>query len=262
LPSRVALETQSEPIELALAVAQPNVFPLKSSAAPALATTAVPPSLVQTALLTPPAVSPTLATAQAPDPVAPAVSTTVSASQLQALPASGRRWQEFLLDTPAAGASADSSQASYRGSQQSAKVTVDGANFGLAFGVSAGSGKSASNATGAGSGPESSTTQSSSQAWTGGRGLGVSEAAVREVTAAAGNVEAAGMRSAGGRTTIRTESGSNPSTARDSFSISKTRGAHGIPLRSGCRTRAQRLHPTLPPFHSLRPITKPFGDLD
>ena len=209
LPSRVALETQSEPIELALAVAQPNVFPLKSSAAPALATTAVPPSLVQTALLTPPAVSPTLATAQAPDPVAPAVSTTVSASQLQALPASGRRWQEFLLDTPAAGASADSSQASYRGSQQSAKVTVDGANFGLAFGVSAGSGKSASNATGAGSGPESSTTQSSSQAWTGGRGLGVSEAAVREVTAAAGNVEAAGMRSAGGRTTIRTESGSN-----------------------------------------------------
>ena len=205
LPPRTAPETQSAPIELALAVAQPNVFPLKSGAAPALAATAVPPSLVQAAMLTPPAVSPTLATAQAPDPVAPAVSTTVSASQLQALPASGRRWQEFLLDTPAASASADSSQASYRGSQQSAEVTVDGANVGLAFGTSAGFGKSASNATGA----ESSTTQSSSQAWTGGRGLGVSEAAVREVTTAAGNVEAEGMRSAGGRTTIRTESGSN-----------------------------------------------------
>ncbi len=41
--------------------------------------------------------------------------------------------------------------------------------------------------------------QSGSQAWTGGRGLGVSEAAIREVTtAAAGNVEADGMRSAGG----------------------------------------------------------------
>ena len=150
LPPRTAPETQSAPIELALAVAQPNVFPLKSGAAPALAATAVPPSLVQAAMLTPPAVSPTLVTAQAPDPVAPAVSTTVSASQLQALPASGRRWQEFLLDTPAASASADSSQASYRGSQQSAEVTVDGANIGLAFGTSAGFGKSASNATGRG----------------------------------------------------------------------------------------------------------------
>jgi hypothetical protein len=209
LTPRAALETQSGPIELALAVAQPNVLPLKAGAAPALAATAVPPSLVQAAMLTPPSVSPTLAAAQAPDPVTPAVSTTISASQLQALPASGRRWQEFLLDTPAADASANSSQASYRGSHQSAEVTVDGAQIGLAFGVSAGSGPHSSSATGADSDPQSSTTQSGSQAWTGGHGPGVSEAAIREVTTAAGNVEAEGMRSAGGRTAIRTESGSN-----------------------------------------------------
>jgi hypothetical protein len=209
LPSRATLETESAPIEVALAFAQPNVFPLKAGAPPALAATAVPPSLVQTAMLTPPSVAPTLAAAQPPDPVAPAVSTTVSASQLQSLPASGRRWQEFLLDTPAASASADSSQASYRGSQQSAEVTVDGADIGLAFGVSAGSGMHASTSNGTDSDPQSSTTRSAGQAWSGGHGLGVSEAAIHEVTTAAGNVEAEGMRSAGGRTTIRTESGSN-----------------------------------------------------
>ena len=207
LPSRAALETESAPIELALAVAQPRVFPLKSGAAPALAPPAMPTSLVQTAMLTPPPGAPTLTAVQPPDPVAPAVSFTVSALQLQALPASGRRWQEFLLDTPSVGASADSSQASYRGSQQSAEATVDGANVGLAFGTSAGSGPHSAN--GADPDPQNSTTQSAGQAWSGGHGLGVSEAAIREVTTVAGNVEAEGMRSAGGRTTIRTESGSN-----------------------------------------------------
>ena len=209
LPSRTALETQSAPMELALAIAQPNVYPLTSSAAPALAATSVPPSLVQAAMLTPPSVSPTLGAAQPSDPVAPAVSTTVSATQLQALPASGRRWQQFLLDTPAADNSAESGQASYRGSHQAAEVTVDGASIGLAFSVSAGSGSNSSDAAGADPGQQSSTAQSGSQAWTGGHGLGVSEAAVREVTTAAGNAEAESMRAAGGRTTVRTESGSN-----------------------------------------------------
>ena len=209
LPSRAALETNSAPMELALAVAQPNVFQLKAGAAIALAATAVPPSLAQAAMLTPPSVSSTLSASQHPDPAASAVSTTVSASQLQALPASGRRWQEFLLDTPAANDTTESGQATYRGSQQSAEVTVDGASIGLAFSVSAGSGPHSSSATGEDSDRENATTQLGSRAWTGGHGLGVSEAAVREVTAAAGNVEAEGMRSAGGHTTIRTESGSN-----------------------------------------------------
>lgn len=67
----------------------------------------------------------------------------------------------------------------------------------------------ASTSNGTDSDPQSSTTRSAGQAWSGGHGLGVSEAAIHEVTTAAGNVEAEGMRSAGGRTTIRTESGSN-----------------------------------------------------
>ena len=43
-----------------------------------------------------------MAAAQRVDPVAPAVTTAVTGNQLQALPASGRRWQDFVLDTPAA----------------------------------------------------------------------------------------------------------------------------------------------------------------
>jgi len=207
LPKRAALETRSAAIELALAVAPPRAFSLRVSAAPALAATAVPVSLVQAAMLNPPPVAPSVAAAQPSDPVTPASATTVTAAQLQALPASGRRWQEFLLDTPAASASADSSQASFRGSQESAEITIDGANTGLAFGVAAGSSSRASDPDRADQ--QGSMSQSESRAWTGGRGLGVSEAAIREVTTAAGNVEAEGMRSAGGRTTIRTESGAN-----------------------------------------------------
>ena len=204
LPMRAALETQSAVVELALAAAPPRTLPLKCGAAPSLAAAAVPPGLLQTALLNLPPVAATVATAQPSDLVTPVVSTTVTATQLQALPASGRRWQEFLLDTPAASASADSSQASYRGSQQSAEITVDGANTSLAFGVAAGSISS-----GESSDPQRSMSQSGGRSWTGGRSLGVSEAAIREVTTAAGNVEAEGMLSAGGRTSIRTESGAN-----------------------------------------------------
>ena len=209
LPMRAALETQSAAGELALAVPPPRMFLLKAGSAPSLAATAVPPSLVQAALLNLPPLAATVAAPQPSDPVAPAVSTTVTAAQLQALPASGRRWQQFLLDTPAASASADSSQASYRGSQQSAEVAIDGANASLAFGVAAGSATRASSSSGDDTDSQRSMSQSGNRSWSGGRGLGVSEAAIREVTTAAGNVEAEGMRSAGGRTSIRTESGAN-----------------------------------------------------
>jgi hypothetical protein len=215
LPQRAALETQSATMQLALSIAPQRPFQLKATATSVLAATAtLPPSIVQAALLNPALSNPLPAAAviaaQSPDPVTPAVATTITAAQLQALPASGRRWQEFLLDTPAASASSGSpSQVSFLGSQQSAGIAVDGVNTSLAFGVFAGSGMRASDSTGAASDPQSSTMQSGSQAWTGGRGLGVSEAAIREVTAAAGNVEADGMRSASGLTTVHTESGSN-----------------------------------------------------
>jgi hypothetical protein len=51
--------------------------------------------------------------------------------------------------------------------------------------------------------------QAMSGAWTGGRGFGVSESAIHEVTAVSGNVEAEGARAAGGRTSISTERGGN-----------------------------------------------------
>jgi hypothetical protein len=206
---RAALETQSAVVELALAASPPRMFPLKTASAPPLAATAVPPSLLPAAFLNLPLVVATVAAPQPSDPVSPAVSTTVTATQLQALPASGRRWQQFLLDTPAASASADSSQNSYRGAQQSAEITIDGANTSLAFGVAAGSASRISGSSGDDSDPQRSIGNSGGQFSTGGRGLGVSEAAIREVTTAAGNVEAEAVRSAGGRTTIRTESGAN-----------------------------------------------------
>jgi hypothetical protein len=208
LPQRAALETQSASTQLALNISPQRPFQLKAAATSVLpATATLSASIVQAALLNSLPVAATIAAAQPSDPVTPAAATTLTAAQLQALPATGRRWQEFLLDTPAAGASPDGSQASFRGSQQSAGIAVDGVNTTLAFGVSAGSPVSGSS--GDEPDPERSTNSSSSQTWAGARGLRVSEAAIREVTTAAGNVEAEDMRSADGRTSIRTESGGN-----------------------------------------------------
>jgi hypothetical protein len=207
LPERAALETQSVALQLALAAAPPRPFPLNAVSAPILAIVAAPTGLLPAALLNLPPVVAAVSAAQPSDPVTPAVSTTVNASQLQALPATGRRWQQFLLDTPVAGPSAGSSQASFRGSQESAEVAIDGANIRLAFGVAAGS--ATHSAAGDDPDPQHSMSQSGGRSWGGGRGVAVSEAAIHEVTTVAGNVEAEGMRSVGGRTTIRTESGGN-----------------------------------------------------
>ena len=150
--------------------------------------------------------SPVAAAAQKPDPASVAATTTINAAQLQSLPAAGRRWQEFLVDTPTASAPADSAQPSLRGgSPQSAEITVDGASLRLAFGVAAGSASGSHSSDPSSQGADQ--TVSMGQAWTGGRGLSVSEAAIREVETSAGNVEASGMRASGGRTGIRTQSG-------------------------------------------------------
>jgi hypothetical protein len=205
-PQRVELETQSAAIQLALAVVLPRALPLRAGFAPNLSASAAVANGAQMLMrLKLPHLAPILAAVERVDPVTPAVASTVTATQLQALPVSGRRWQEFLLDTPAATTSADSSQASFRDSQESAEVTIDGASTRLAFGVAAGAGygSRASDSSGEGADQQGSLAQT----WTGGRGLGVSEAAIHEVTAVAGNVEAEGLRSAGGRTSIQTESG-------------------------------------------------------
>ena len=137
-----------------------------------------------------------MAAAQRVDPVAPAVTTAVTGNQLQALPASGRRWQDFVLDTPAA--AGGNAQVSLQGAgKEPAETTLDGASTRLAFG-SRGSGIAA------GSGADQN---AMGQAWAGGRGSVIAEAAIREVETAQGNAEAEGTRSAGGRTGVATRSG-------------------------------------------------------
>jgi hypothetical protein len=142
------------------------------------------------------------AASQQPSPTDSATTTTVSATQLQSLPMGGRRWQEFLSNTPATSAAANSAEPAYRANQESAQITIDGASTRLAFGVAAGVEPPSQDA--------AEQPDSSSQSWNGRRGFGVSEAAVHEVTAAAGNVAARVMHAAGGETGIRTESGANP----------------------------------------------------
>jgi hypothetical protein len=199
---RAALETQSIPFAPTLAVALPRTLPLTHSVAPALLplNMAVASGMQAVLPLGQTAFTPVAAAAQRADPA-----TTVTATQLESLPAGGRRWQEFLLDTPAASTSPDATQASYRGSQESAEITIDGASTTLKFGTAAGSGSGSTSQDPAGQGADQQSAMS--HAWTGGRGLGVSESAIHEVTAVSGNVEAEGMRSAGGRTSIQTERG-------------------------------------------------------
>jgi hypothetical protein len=159
--------------------------------------------------LSPPRPRPMQAARQKAEPVTPVVTTTLNGAELQALPASGRRWQDFVLDTPAAATAAGGrSQASLRGAgQEPAEASIDGANLRLAFGGQGGYGPGSS---GPGSNGQGGAEQNGmGQAWSGGRGSQVAEAAIRAVEMAAGNVEAEGERAAGGRINIETQGGAN-----------------------------------------------------
>jgi len=151
---------------------------------------------------------PVLAAAQKPDPSAAAVTTTLTAEEIQLLPAAGRRWQEFVLNTPATAPTQGSSQASLRGAgQQSADIAIDGSSTRLAFGAGAVSGPSS---TDSGTNLQSSGEQSGmTQAWSGSRGFSLSEAAVRQVQTVAGNVEFEAARGAGGRVNLETKRGTD-----------------------------------------------------
>ena len=151
--------------------------------------------------------TPIQAASQQGDPVSTAVTTNFSASELQSLPATGRRWEEFISDTPASAAAPGSAQISLRpAGQQDADTSVDGASTRLAFGSASGS--SAGSETQSTSDQGSSEPQGMGQPWSGGR-FSVSEAAIRSVQTIAGNVEAGGAHAAGGRMNVETMSGSN-----------------------------------------------------
>jgi hypothetical protein len=202
---RVALETESAKLGPLIALTPPRSLPLSPSVDASSLLLAAAVAGIQAALLHSPAyIGPVVTAADKPDPASPPVTSTIAAEPMQSLPVSGRRWQEFLLDTPAASASSSAAEPSFRSaSEQSAEITVDGASVRLAFGVSAG--LQASDP----SSPSAGEQNPMSESWTGGRGLGVSESAIREVTATAGNAEAESMRSPGGQTSIRTQSGSD-----------------------------------------------------
>ena len=142
------------------------------------------------------------------DPVSEAVGTTVTAAELQRLPAAGRRWQDFVLDTPTPAAGGTSSPSLLRGAgQEPPETSIDGVSTRLAFGGQASSGRET---TGSGSSGQSGTRQNEmGQPWAGGRGSPVAEAAIREVETSAGNAEVEGSRTAGGQVSVETARGAN-----------------------------------------------------
>jgi hypothetical protein len=138
----------------------------------------------------------------------PALSSKMSAAELQALPVSGRHWQDFVLDntptstTPAGG----QGEISLRGTGLPTEIEVDGISRELAFGRTnePGQGSSGRGPLGQGEYPAGK-----AQVGKGGHGIDVSEAAIRTVETVAGNVEAATDRAAGGRMNVETQHGAN-----------------------------------------------------
>ena len=129
---------------------------------------------------------PVLAVFRTPDPATEPGATTLSVSQVQALPASGRRWQDFVQDVPAAKtADGGEGKSSLSGGGAGAlAISMDGSPKGLAFGAQG-------------------------EAWAHGAGPGISETAIREVQSAAGNAGALAARAAGGRIDIESQRGGN-----------------------------------------------------
>jgi hypothetical protein len=143
------------------------------------------------------------------DPVTEAVATKLTADELQNLPAAGRRWQDFVLDTPtAATAAGGTSSTLLRGTgHESPETSIDGVSTRMAFG---GQGSNGQESGGQGAnGQGGSSRNSVPQAWAGGSGSPVAEAAIREVETAAGNAEAEGARTAGGQVSVETARGTN-----------------------------------------------------
>ncbi len=147
------------------------------------------------------------AASEAAGPASPAVTTTIDSAQLQALPVSGRHWQDFVLDTPGASAGGGSAQVALRGAgQDPADTAIDGASTRLAFGGAAGA-EPRSEDSGV-TGPNNTGQNETSQGY-GGRGLAISEVAIRNVEIVAGDVEAKGGHAAGGGADVETRGGSN-----------------------------------------------------
>jgi hypothetical protein len=210
-PPAPAAKSALQPMQPAPMVATPT----PAAPAPALSAIVPPPSPTAPAIAaaaTPPAGKPLPVEAQQNNPVSDAVTTTLSAHELQALPVSGRHWQDFVLDntpgsvTPAGG----QAQISLRGVGQPVEISVDGFGRGLAFGPTGGTNESGHGSSGRGElGQSGEGPSGMAQIGPGGHGLTFNEAAIREVQTVAGNVEAAEAKASGGRMNVETQSGGN-----------------------------------------------------
>ncbi len=136
---------------------------------------------------------------------APATTTTITATEIESLPARDRRWEEFVVDAPADAAKSNGapSALNFLGTQAD-DLSVDGVRLRPAFG--------STRVSSSGSPAQSSSTQGEAepsgmgQSWSSGRGFAVSEAAVSQVRTVTDDVNAGDTRS-GGYTKIETRSG-------------------------------------------------------
>jgi hypothetical protein len=184
---------EAEPLPLpALGGRTPNfraravVPPVRPLAAPATRKPPAPEAValaMQTIQDVTPLVKPAGAAARNVWPPASVVTSGLPGGQLQALPASGRRWENFVLDNPPSAAQTDDEEMQRSNRREPAAVSVDGVSRSLAFG---------------GRGIQ-----------TRGRGSsmnqpGISEAAIGEVTSDTG-----AERSRAGRLNLETRRGDN-----------------------------------------------------
>ena len=144
------------------------------------------------------------AAAEKADPAMETTTSTMTGAEVQALPAAGRRWQEFVLDTPSASTAAGGTAVvGLRGAgTEPVETSLDGVSMRMAFGGNGSAGPGSN-------GQDGGEQNGMGQAWAGGRGSPVAEAAIREVQTAAGNAEAEGERTAGGRVNVETARGMN-----------------------------------------------------
>jgi hypothetical protein len=181
----------------------------------------------------------------------------MTAAELQALPISGRHWQDFVLDntptsaTPAGGEAETALQGT---GQFPPGIAVDGANKELAFGPTDGSGQGSS---GRGTlGQSGDDPAGMVRVGSGGHGLAVSEVAIRAVETAAGNVEASANRSASERMNVETQSGSNELHGQGFlFDRQNTWGARN-PFTQWVKETAAATDATVPVF-TAEPYTPP-----
>ena len=141
-----------------------------------------------------------LAAAEQSGPAAP-----MTAAELQALPVSGRHWQDFVLDNAPTSTTLAGGQAeiSLRGAKR-AGTTMDGAGRRSAFGMTNASGQGSQGRGSLGQGGDGPA--GIAQVGAGGHGFSLSESAIQTVETAAGNVGQEGGAT-GARMNVETQRG-------------------------------------------------------